>query len=286
MKALKHLKLLGLFAIIIWTMTGCVKTEIGLNLKDDGSGEYVEQVLVAKTGLEQSGLGENYLNEAMSDLDTTDVLVEDVTTKIDGIEYVGKKLSFDFKNFDDLQDTLLKVFKRAQNEPENTNDSVNHIADYITHEKKVYRLDMPAETLFVGDVGDSKYNYTVDATFFIDLCDDDISIKASNADTINGTRHEWRLTNRNSNIQLEIELPKAGQEPSILVIILAVVLLVILLGIAFKPQKPKEEKAENTEDTATETTESEIEKESTAEGEDAEAVEESAEPEQNSDEEL
>lgn len=212
---------------LVLLLCGCVKVDIGMNMEADGSGTFEEQVVVKKIGLAEAGLNDNVIDDMVSQLNiTNDVTLEDIEVTIDNEDYIGKKLSFDYSSYSDLQDKLTTVFSNSANTDENTNDNVNKIAEYITIDGDMVHLDMPAETFISGIAGESQFGYDVDATFYLEM--NDIEVESSNADRVTDSRFEWDLMDRSSNIEITFKRNRSYAWVAVIFLIIAFAGLVYL----------------------------------------------------------
>lgn len=217
-------KLCVLSVLLVYLLCGCVKVDIGMQLNGNGSGVFEESILVAEGGLNEAGLGDQYLEQALSGLDTNGVSITDTEVTENSIKYKGKKLTIKFSSYKGLEKSLRRVFKASDNTAENLNDDVNRITKYITTSGSTVTIDMPSETFLSGVAGESKYGYSLDAKFWLDM--GDIDVISSNADSVDGTRYEWNLQNRKSNMQLTYKkkgISVTGRITLLLLFILAII---------------------------------------------------------------
>lgn len=204
--------------------TGCVKVDVGMELNSSGGGIFRERLTVEKTGLSESGLTDDTFNAELDNLDLSGAEVTDIETTEDGKTYVGKEISFKFSSFKDLDRKLAKVFNKASDTVANTNDAVNQVSKYVTSEGAETVLNMPADTFISGAVGESKYNYGIDAVFYLVM--PNIEVISSNADRVNGERYEWDLLNREDNIRITYKRASDFQ------LMLEAILVIFLLSLA------------------------------------------------------
>ena len=221
---IKKVQLLPLILLIL-ALTGCVKVDVGMKMDGSTKGQFAEQIVVLKTGLAESGLTPSIFDSELEKLDTDGVNVED----IDGKEYVGKRISFEFSSFKDLDQKLSKVFKGAEDTLENTNDDVNKVGKYVIERGSEVELNMPAETFISGTVGQSKYSYSIDGTFYMDM--GNLEVISSNADKVEGSRYEWKLVNRESNIKITYKRVSGGLLLGVLGGLLLIVLVIVIMYI-------------------------------------------------------
>lgn len=240
------LMLIPLLMLILFN--GCVKIDVGLTMDGSESGTFEEQLVVVKGSLDT-----NLVEENLAQLNTEGVNIEDVTLTEDGTTYEGKKISFKFNSYKDLQKKLITLFSGAKDNVENTNDNVNKIAGYVKYEDGNIILDMPAETFISGMVGNNKYSYGIDAVFFMEM--NDIEVKSQNADKVDGTRYEWNLMDRTSNIQIVYEQGLSWFSALVILLVISILALAIVLMLVDvnekrgKPKKTKEEPEGTKEDT-------------------------------------
>ncbi|MDD3187416.1 MAG: hypothetical protein PHD02_02965 [Bacilli bacterium] len=155
---MKRVKFLFI-AMSLFLLSGCMKASVNVDIKKDDTGSVTYKIAYDKAAMEEYEMDtDEMLGEIDSSWTEQGATVTDNNYEEDGVEYVGRQVTFNFNSLEELNTKLQTLESEEEEDTETTNTFMT-----FTRNKDVVTISMPKDEESSESIGmmASMITYTI-----------------------------------------------------------------------------------------------------------------------------